>query len=141
VCILREHNFANFLFKKGLQHIGDVGIFLHFKESLLNVREHFCASHLCDEESLSGTSVLQSTFGSILEVSDHQVALDHRFDSCVPVSVSRDGLLMMNLLLVTHLFYDLRGCFYLLFWGGSLNLRFATKVGEEVGGTFCRHLT
>jgi len=71
-------------FNKGVLLLGKV-LHLDFLEKLMT-------SSLSDHQSFCDSATLHGDFGSILEVTEHQVTLDHDFWAFVPIGILGDSL-------------------------------------------------
>jgi hypothetical protein len=47
----------------------------------------FWSTLLCDEESFCSSSAFERNFGSVLQISEHKIVLDHALLAFIPVAV------------------------------------------------------
>jgi hypothetical protein len=132
-----DNTFVVFV-EERLQDQTDERVFLLGKVPFLYISKHTRSTHLSDQKSLSHTAVLQSSLCSILEILYHQIFLNHRLHSSVPVYVSRYRLLNMDLFLLGMGLLN-----QILYWGlflnRFLNFYFGTKGSEKVCSGLCTH--
>jgi hypothetical protein len=70
----------------------DERILLHGEVLLFNRLKQLLVTLLSNQQCFGGPTAFQSDFGSVLEITDHEVALDHLLMSLVPVDIARDRL-------------------------------------------------